>query len=205
MSSNNEQIITKLKEVYELLNSNAQLLNSKYGEIVRIHEKQQAEFVTLRQKFDKNRDYFTKYNILTNRLKEKETLNQEIIEKESKRQRFIEERKFLIEKFNGYKNDIFSLRLSAIQEVNDILNGDVKITLKFSGIVNEFEERLRDALRGSGLRYNDLIIRIVEAFKPDQFAKIIQEKDIDTLKLISGIDEIRSGSLINALYDTEAI
>jgi ABC-type lipoprotein export system ATPase subunit len=205
MSSNNEQIITKLKEVYELLNSNAQLLNSKYGEIVRIHEKQQAEFVTLKQKFDKNRDYFTKYNILTNRLKEKETLNQEIIEKESKRQRFIEERKFLIEKFNGYKNDIFSLRLSAIQEVNDILNGDVKITLKFSGIVNEFEERLRDALRGSGLRYNDLIIRIVEAFKPDQFAKIIQEKDIDTLKLISGIDEIRSGFLINALYDTEAI
>jgi len=205
VQSNNKLVIDKLREINQLLKSNAQLLNENYGEVVNAHESQQAEFVTLKQKFDKNRDYFNKYNVLTNRVKDKETLELEVAERESKRKRFIDERRFMIEKFNEVKNDIFSLRLSAVQEINTILAGDVKITLKFSGIVYEFEERLRDALKGSGLKYNELVNKIVETFKPDHFARVIQEKDVETLKVISGIDEYRSTALINALYDTEEI
>lgn len=202
---NNNLVFDKLNEIDYLLKANSQILNISYNEIIKIHESQQSEFVTLKQKFEKNRDYFNKYNLLTNRLKEKETLEQEIKEKEFKKSRFLEERKYLLDKFNSIKNEIFTLRLSAIQEINNILNGDVKITLKFSGIINEFEERLKDALRGSGLKYNELVNKIVETFKPDQFAKIIQDKNIETLKLISGIDEYRSAALIKALHETEAI
>lgn len=205
LSSNNDTIFIKIKEINDLLNNNSQILNSNFREIFKIHETQQAEFVSLKQKFEKNRDFFSKYNILTNRLKDKETLIQEITEKEFKKQRLVNERKYLVEKFNNIKNDIFSLRLATIQDINNVLNGDIKITLKFSGINDEFESRLRDGLRGSGLRYNDLVKKIVEAFKPDQFAKVIQEKDVDSLKIIAGIDEVRSSSLINALYDTEDI
>ena len=205
IQSNNKLIVDKLREIDQLLKLNSKLLNTNYVEIIGAHELQQAEFVTLKQKFDKNRDYFNKYNLLTNRLKEKETLVLEIAERELKRKRFIDERRFMIDRLNEIKNDIFSLRLSAVQEINTILDGDVKITLKFSGIVYEFEERLREALRGSGLKYNELVSKIVEAFKPDQFAKIIQERDVSALKLISGIDELRSKALINSLYDSEDI
>lgn len=205
IESNNNQIFIKLKEIDDLLKTNSQILNTSSLEINQIHESQQAEFVNLKQKFDKNRDYFNRYNILTNRLKEKETLELEIKEKALKKDRFLDDRKHLLEKFNTVKNDIFTLRLSAIQEINNILDGDVKITLKFSGIISEFEDRLKDALKGSGLKYNELVAKIVETFTPDQFAKIIQKGDVEALKLISGIDEYRSTSLINALYDTEAI
>jgi uncharacterized membrane protein len=143
--------------------------------------------------------------LLTTRLKEKETLEQEVKEKELRKKRLIEERNYLLEKFSTIKNDIFSIRLSAVQEINNILEGDVMITLKFSGIVTEFEEKLKEALKGSGLKYNELVYKIVETFKPDQFAKVVQEKDVEKLKLISGIDEYRSNTLINALYDTEEI
>lgn len=205
IESNNSQVYCKLLEIDILLKSNSNILNLNYTEVIKIHESQQSEFVSLKQKFDKNRDYFNKYNLLTNRLKEKETLEQEITERDYKKQRLIEERKHLIEKFNGIKNEIFILRLAATQEINNILDGDVKITLRFSGIVHEFEERLKNALRGSGLKYNELIIKIVETFKPDQFAKVIQDKDIETLKLISGIDEYRSSAIVNALYETDEI
>lgn len=205
IESNNSQVYSKLREIDILLKSNSNILNLNYTEVIKIHESQQSEFVSLKQKFDKNRDYFNRYNLLTNRLKEKETLEQEITERDYKKQRLIEERKHLIKKFNGIKNEIFILRLAAIQEINNILDGDVKITLKFSGIIYEFEERLKNALRGSGLKYNELIIKIVETFKPDQFAKVIQDKDTDTLKLISGIDEYRSSAIINALYETDEI
>lgn len=202
---NNNEVFNKLKEIDVLLKSNSQIISTNYNEVIKMHEKQQSEFVTLKQKFDKNRDYFNKYNLLTTRLKEKETLEQEIREKELRKSRLIEERKYLLEKFSTIKNDIFSIRLNAVQEINNILEGDVMITLKFSGIVTEFEERLKEALRGSGLKYNELVYKIVETFKPDQFAKVVQEKDIEKLKLISGIDEYRSNTLINALYDTEEI
>lgn len=205
IKNNNDQIFIKIKEIEELLNSNSKILSNNYDQVIKKHESQQAEFVTLKQKFDKNREYFNKYNLLTNRLKDKETLEQEISERLQKKHRLIEDRRYILDKFNGIKNEIYHLRLSTIQEINDILNGDVKITLKFSGIAREFENRLKDALKGSGLKYNELVTKIVETFKPDQFAKIIQENDVDTLKIIAGIDENRSNAIIQSLHDTEDI
>lgn len=205
IKNNNDQIFIKIKEIEGLLNSNSNILSNNYEQVIKKHESQQAEFVTLKQKFDKNREYFNKYNLLTNRLKEKENLEQEISEKLQKKNRLIEDRRYILEKFNNLKNEIYHLRLSTIQEINNILNGDVKITLKFSGIVREFENRLKDALKGSGLKYNELVTKIVETFKPDQFAKIIQENDVETLKIIAGIDENRAKAIIKSLYDTEDI
>ncbi|RYJ40943.1 DNA repair ATPase [Flavobacterium anhuiense] len=205
IEGNNNQIYNKLEEINALLMQNAKVLNSNYNEVIQIHERQQAEFVTLKQKFDKNRDYFNRYNVLTNRLKERETLEQEIKERQVRKNRLVVERKQLVDKFNAIKNDIFRLRLSAIKEINEMLKGDVMITLKFSGIMDVFEESLREALRGSGLKYNELVNRIVETFKPDQFAKIIHDKDVENLKIITGIDESRSIALIQALHDTDEI
>lgn len=205
IESNNVQIFDKLREIDNLLKLNSQIISTNYNDIIKVHEMQQAEFVTLKQKFDKNRDYFNKYNLLTNRLKEKETLEQEVKERLFKKSRLFEERKHLLDKFNDIKDEVFSLRLKAIQEINEILDGDVKITLKFSGITFEFEERLKEALKGSGLKYNELVTKIVESFKPDQFANIIHEKNVEKLKLITGIDEYRSNALINALFETEDI
>lgn len=205
LSNNNNLINSKLIEIETLIDDSRKVLNSHHAEVIKTHEAQQADFVSLKQKFEKNRDYFTKYNILTNRLKEKETLQQEIVEIELKKSKKIQERILLIDKLNKFKDEIFSIRLSAVQEINEILGGDVKITLKFSGIVTEFENRLRDALKGSGLKYNDLINKIVTTFKPDQFAKTIQDKNIESLKLVSGIDELRANAIINNLFDSESI
>jgi ABC-type lipoprotein export system ATPase subunit len=205
LKSNNNQITDKLKEIGSLINSNAQLISINYKDLIKVHELQQAEFVSLKQKFDKNRDYFNRYNILTNRLKEKETLEQEIKERTFKKNRLIEERKHILEKFTVLKNEIFILRLNAVQEINEILGGDVKITLKFSGITTEFEERLKEALRGSGLKYNDLVNKVTENLKPDQFANFVNLKDIENLKILTGIDENRLSIIINTLFETDEI
>ncbi|NDP22206.1 MAG: AAA family ATPase [Paludibacter sp.] len=204
-SINNSKLKLKFSEIIKIANQNKELIIDKYRLISVKHESQQAEFVQLKQKFESNRDYFNRLNILTNRKKEKELLSKDIIEIDQKKNRLIEERRMLIDKLNNLKNKIYTLRLSAIKDINNVLQGDVKITLKFSGIINEFENKLRDAMKGSGLRYNELVTKIVETFKPDQFAKVIQDKDIKTLKLISGIDEIRSETIIDSLFDTQDI
>jgi hypothetical protein len=50
-------------------------------------------------------------------------------------------------------------------------------------------------MKGSGLRYNELVTKIVETFKPDQFANT--RKGYKNFKTnIVGIDEIRSEAII---------
>jgi len=205
IESRNRTIQEKFGEIAGLIIENRTQLNITFNGLSTIHEGQQAEFVQLKQKFEKNREYFNRYNVLTNRLKDSEVLEHDIREINHKKVRLLEERRFLIEKFNDIKNQIFSKRLLAIQEINELLNGDIKITLKFSGIVTEFEDKLREALKGSGLKYNELVFKIVDAFRPDQFVRLIQERNVNALKQIAGIDQVRSEALISALFDSEYI
>ena len=79
------------------------------------------------------------------------------------------------------------------------------ITLTESGNTSVYEEKLRDALKGSGLRYNELIPRIVETFRCDELATIVRAKDFEKLKNVTGIDLVRSEALIKALSQSEMI
>jgi len=169
------------------------------------HDLQQAEFIKIKQKFEAHREYINKYHLLSKRLNEKETLKKDKQELAEKRDKLKYARKSLVTKLNECKQSIFKVRLKSINELNKNFDGAIVINLTFSGITTLFEDKLREALKGSGLRYNELIPRIVENFTTDEFASIIHTLDVEKLKSISGIDVVRAESLLNALYETEAI
>lgn len=189
------------KEIESLLS----VLNSSAIKLSESHDLQQAEFIKIKQKFEAHREYINKYHLLSKRLNEKETLIKDKIELSEKRDKLKQTRKQLVRKLNDSKQSIFKVRLNSINELNTTFDGAIVINLTFSGITETFEDKLREALKGSGMRYNEIIPRIVESFSTDEFASVIHEKDIEKLKTISGIDIGRSESLINALYETEAI
>lgn len=189
------------KEIESLLS----ILNSSSIKLSETHDLQQAEFIKIKQKFETHREYINKYHLLSKRLNEKETLIKDKIELGEKRDKLKQTRKLLVRKLNDSKQSIFKVRLNSINELNKTFDGAIVINLTFSGITEIFEDKLREALKGSGMRYNEIIPRIVESFSTDEFASVIHEKDLDKLKTISGIDIGRSESLISALYETEAI
>lgn len=189
------------KEIESLLS----VLNSSSIKLSETHDLQQAEFIKIKQKFEAHREYINKYHLLSKRLNEKETLIKDKIELSEKRDKLKQIRKLLVRKLNESKQSIFKVRLNSINELNMTFDGAIVINLTFSGITETFEDKLREALKGSGMRYNEIIPRIVESFSTDEFASVIHEKDLEKLKTISGIDISRSESLINALYETEAI
>jgi len=189
------------KEIESLLSA----LNSSSIKLSETQDLQQAEFIKIKQKFEAHREYINKYHLLSKRLNEKETLIKDKIELCEKRDKLKHTRKILVRKLNDCKQSIFKVRLNSINELNKTFDGAIVINLTFSGITENFEDKLREALKGSGMRYNELIPRIVENFSTDEFASVIHERDLDKLKTISGIDVGRSESIINALYETEAI
>ncbi len=180
-------------------------LESSSVKLVDKHELQQAEFIKIKQKFDAHREYINKYHLLSKRLDEKQTLVKDKHELLERREKLKTARKGLIKKLNDCKQSIFKTRLEAVIQLNKSFDGAIVINLTFSGITYQFEEKLREALKGSGLRYNELIPRIVQTFSTDEFASVIHGRDSDKLKTISGIDIARSESLINSLYESDAI
>jgi energy-coupling factor transporter ATP-binding protein EcfA2 len=200
-----KSIQQNIESVSKVIEATLVNLESSSVKLTGLHELQQAEFVKIKQKFDAHREYINKYHLLSKRLNEKQTLiknKQELLEKREKLKAI---RKGLIKKLNDCKQTIFKTRLEAVTELNKSFDGAIVINLTFSGITYQFEEKLRDALKGSGLRYNELIPRIVQTFSTDEFAAVIHDRDGEKLKTISGIDIARSESLINSLYETDAI
>ncbi len=175
------------------------------GKLKIIHQEQQSEFVKLKQKFDKHKEYINKYNQLSKKVEEKSILQKEIAELEGKRQKVRTQRTLLVNQLNEKKKELFALRKNIIDELNKELAGSVKITLTFGGITEEYENHLRNALRGSNLRYNAIIPYIVENLTPDKFASTIHNKDFETLKKIAQVDEERSKAIIEAIYESEEI
>lgn len=175
------------------------------SELVDRHQIQQSEFVKLKQKFDKHKLYYTKYNQLSKRIDEKQTLLKESQELKINRDKWKEARKSLVSELNTVKKEIFNKRYEKVQQLNLEFNGSIKIILTFSGITGEYEEALRNTFKGSGMRYNTIIPNIVRNFTPDRFAELVHNKDSNSLKNIAGIDEERSNDIFNLLYESEAI
>ncbi len=168
------------------------VLRSSSIKLAETHDLQQAEFIKIKQKFEAHREYINKYHLLSKRLNEKETLIKDKIELSVKHNKLKQTRKQIVRKLNDSKQSIFKVRLNSINELNKTFDGAIVINLTFSGITETFEDKLREALKGSGMRYNEIIPRIVESFSTDEFASVIHEKDLDKLRAISGIDIGRS-------------
>jgi ABC-type lipoprotein export system ATPase subunit len=173
--------------------------------LAEVHQTQQLEFIKLKQKFEAHKEYITRYNQLSKTVDDKKVLRTELKELEAKRLKVKGLRESLVFQLNEKKKEIFSLRKVVADQLNAELNGSVKITLTFGGITDDFETRLRNALKGSNLRYNAIIPYILDSFSSDKFAASIHARDYETLKKITGVDEERSRALVDSLYETQEI
>lgn len=204
-------LLKQVDESKSALSASVVKLQSFTEPLSEVHQRQQSEFIALKQKFDEHRDYLNKYNQLTKRVEERKILQAELKEVEQKVTKLHAQRGGLIERLNEKKKELFNLRKETVDKLNSILGGHVKVTLTFGGITEEYETLLRNALKGSNLRYNAIIPYIVGTFTPDQFASIVNRADVNELRKISEIDVERSNVLLQALngreeiYDIEAL
>jgi ABC-type lipoprotein export system ATPase subunit len=200
-----EAIKKSIETIIANLNISNNQLNQVFNRLNEKHDLQQAEFIKLKQKFELNKEYINKYHTLSKKADEKKTLLQDKEELTIKKLKLKEQRGILIQKLNNVKQAIFATRLKAVKDLNASFNNDIIITLTFGGIIEEFQEKLKVGLRGSGMRYNELIPRIVNNFSSDQFANIIHNRDVESLKNVAGIDEARANAIIDALNETDII
>jgi DNA repair exonuclease SbcCD ATPase subunit len=192
------ECLKKLEKASDKISSTTSQLNEK-------HSQQQNAFTKLKQKFEKHKSFYNKWNALSKKIEEKSATEKEIQILKLKISKTIKLRSQLVAQLNSKKKELFDLRIKMITQLNQSFNGSIKITLKLGGIVEEYEQALRNALKGSNMRYNIIIPALVQNFSPDKFASIVHHKDFDTLKKIGGIDKERSLAIFTALFQTDEI
>jgi energy-coupling factor transporter ATP-binding protein EcfA2 len=211
-----EEIATKIKNYYNKAISDFKTLrkdlkeittkiNSKHNELLAIHEKQHNQYVQLKQKFEKNKTYYDEYERLSKKFQEKNDLIKEVDKLSKKVIKYRDQRKKLLKNLNFEQNTLFKIRFEKIKELNKFLNGEVIITLTEGGIIDEYNERLKLALRGSKMKYSIIGPKLTNGFTPSELADVINNQNFERLKDIFGVDKERSQALIDALIETEEL
>ncbi|MDZ4725850.1 MAG: hypothetical protein SH817_06825, partial [Leptospira sp.] len=152
-----------------------------------------------------HKTYYEKLNLLSKKVAERKIKNQEINDLSEKREKLKEKRLTLIKELNNFKKNLFDLRLEKIAELNNKFEGQVKITLTPGGITEEFESKLKNALKGNNIRYNTIVPQIIQNLTPDRFASIIHENNANKLSTLCSIDIEKSQMVIEVLQETELI
>jgi energy-coupling factor transporter ATP-binding protein EcfA2 len=199
------EVTTALKELLKKMEKSSSKIDFASSQLSEKHSVQQNEFAKLKQKFDKHKEFYNKWNALSKKVDEKKNIEKDIDGLKGRRNKVLSKREQLVTQLNVKKKELFDLRISKILELNTSFAGAIKITLGFGGITDEYEQLLRNALRGSNMRYNTLIPALVQNFTPNKFAAIVHSKDHDTLKKIAGIDKERAAAIFTALFETDDI
>ncbi len=169
------------------------------------HRDQETIFTQLKQKFEKNREYFQRLNQLTKRVTAKTVFEKELSTVIENLEVSVDQRENLLKQLKKMHRKVFDIRLEKIGIINEELNGDVKITLKEGGVTTDYEKSLKDSLRGKGFNYKEYCENIAKTFKPSEFSLIVLKEDAKKLSARTKISREKSEQIITALLDSQGI
>jgi len=169
------------------------------------HRYQETIFTQLKQKFEKNREYFQRINQLTKRVTAKTIFEKELSTVVDNLKASVDQRENLLKQLKEMHRNIFEIRLEKIGVINEELSGDVKITLKEGGVTTDYEKSLKDSLRGKGFKYKEYCENIAKVFKPSDFSLIVLKEDAKKLSALAEINREKAEQIIKALLDSQGI
>ena len=94
-------------------------------------------------------------------------------------------------------------RLQVAMSLNKILGPRIQIRISRLGQYDQFASLLADALRGSGLRYNDLAPAIAAKVSPRELLEAIDSGDADLVAEAAGISKDRAARALAQLRESD--
>lgn len=95
----------------------------------------------------------------------------------------------------------YTLRCKIADNINKALSPYIKIEVEQSSQLGEYSKALTDALKGSGIRYNDLASRISENISPRELVQLVDNGAFEDLSDMIDIPKERSARVIAQLQD----
>lgn len=117
----------------------------------------------------------------------------------------------LIESLSKLRDERCALRQQVARDLTDKLGPAIRVRIEAFGDTSAYRDLLTEAMKGSGVRYGNLVNRIVERIAPHEFAALVQSGDRGTLEQQLEIDGDRAARIVlqlqgmRTLYDIEVV
>jgi energy-coupling factor transporter ATP-binding protein EcfA2 len=122
----------------------------------------------------------------------------ERLAKEQQRQGMLKERALLLNRVSELRDQRFALRKRVAEQLSGKFPS-IRVTVAQAADVQEYQERVTDALKGSGVKQGPTAERLSQVFLPAELAEVAAKNDIATLMQRAGFDEDRSKKILSAL------
>lgn len=97
----------------------------------------------------------------------------------------------------------FVKRQGVALHLNNLLGPQVKVQVLHSTAVDQYELAVRDLLRGSSLKYNELASVMARALPPAELCDLVFSQDAKRFSQIVGVGEDRASRVLNVLRLSE--
>ncbi|PRY91738.1 AAA family ATPase [Donghicola tyrosinivorans] len=98
----------------------------------------------------------------------------------------------------------FSRRVAVAKSLSEALSPQIQVTVERYGQYAEYSKALTEALRGSGMRYTDLVTSITQSVSPQELVRFIDSNDFVSLSEIASIAQDRAARLLGHLRENGA-
>lgn len=97
----------------------------------------------------------------------------------------------------------FEARKEAAMHLNKVLGPRIRISVMRGGQAEAFASALTEALRGSGLRYTDLVSALASRISPRELLEAVEDGDFDLIASRGSMTIDRAAKVIVALKDAD--
>jgi DNA repair exonuclease SbcCD ATPase subunit len=102
------------------------------------------------------------------------------------------------------RSERFARRLAVAESLSKALSPQIRVAVERYGQYAEYSNALTEALRGSGMRYTDLVTAITQSVSPQELVGFIDSNDFVSLADIASIPKDRAARLLGHLRENGA-
>lgn len=162
------------------------------------HAVQDAEYRTMVEASEEQGERVAERLALQNALANAQSAANEEIAKQQQRQGVIRIRAELLKRVSELRDQRFAFRKQIAARLSNQFPS-IRVTVTQAADLEEYQELVTEALKGSGVKQGAAAERLCSALLPIELAEVVANNDINTLMQRSGFDEDRSKKILSAL------
>ena len=118
-----------------------------------------------------------------------------------RRQKCEAEHRKMTARLSELRDERFGLRKEIAERLSAALAPTIRVSIAQAGDRSAYEQYLREAFKGSGTRYGQIVAQIVANLAPEELSPIVRRGDTERLAERTGIGEDQGERIIDHLRD----
>ena len=132
-----------------------------------------------------------------------ESLKRVLTEKRKALNSLLVQRNAALDQLDSIREERFSVRDAVASELTDTLGPLIRVKVSRAGQYEAFAAAIADALRGSGLRYNELSSMLAENVSPRELLDAVDTNKFDLIAEATGITKDRAARALGELREAD--